>query len=158
MTSEIDSNWVAWAKERIDTLDAEVAELRGVARRVVEIFRPMQDAGKNGHTFELLLHRAERVLNRKGKKMSVAEMIHSLRESGGKDWDEVEDVEALLDRGCDECKSYRDVAEQVTREKEQILSALRELADFSISDPDRSAERTAAARKRAYYVLKRFGG
>lgn len=38
------------------------AELRVVVERVVEIFRPMQDKGQNGHTFELLLERAERAL------------------------------------------------------------------------------------------------
>jgi hypothetical protein len=40
----------------------EKESLRQVAERVIEIFRPMQDKGNNGHTFELLLLRAERAL------------------------------------------------------------------------------------------------
>ncbi len=46
----------------LDWCPAEAMELRDVAQRVVEIFRPMQDKGQNGHTFELLLKRAERAI------------------------------------------------------------------------------------------------
>ena len=50
------------ALSQMESLRQEAIELRGVAERVVEVFRPMQDKGQNVHTFELLLERAERAI------------------------------------------------------------------------------------------------
>ena len=41
---------------------ARAERLQAVAELVVWIFRPMQNKGQNGHTFELLLLRAESAL------------------------------------------------------------------------------------------------
>ena len=60
---------IAVAQSQMERLQQEVKRLlkeketlRQVAERVVEIFSPMQDKGQNGHTFELLLLRAESAL------------------------------------------------------------------------------------------------
>jgi hypothetical protein len=52
------------ASLRNETATANLSrlELQNLARRVVEIFEPMQQKGQNGHTFELLLERAKKCL------------------------------------------------------------------------------------------------
>jgi hypothetical protein len=57
------------ASLRNETANANLSrmELQNLARRVVEIFEPMQQKGQNGHTFELLLERAKKCLAAPGR-------------------------------------------------------------------------------------------
>jgi hypothetical protein len=50
----------------------QLADFEKLARRVVEIFEPMQAKGQNGHTFELLLERAKKCLASYSERSATA--------------------------------------------------------------------------------------